>query len=138
MKFAPDDTTTKWVALSLQGDDPMAVLDRLEIPNDVRQKISERLTPGSSLIIGDTAINTAGLPKGADFLVWANDTPAPQAVLLDMGDGWMHFEVRVWARGTDTSDALVTELNLAAWRALHPPDPTPAAAQPESAPPKPS
>jgi peptidoglycan hydrolase-like protein with peptidoglycan-binding domain len=76
MKFAPDDTTTKWVALSLQGDDPMAVLDRLEIPNDVRQKISERLTPGSSLIIGDTAINTAGLPKGADFLVWANDTPA--------------------------------------------------------------
>ena len=76
MKFAPGDTTTKWVALSLQGDDPMAVLDRLEIPNDVRQKISERLTPGSSLIIGDTAINTAGLPKGADFLVWANDTPA--------------------------------------------------------------
>ena len=75
MKFAPGDTTTKWVALSLQGD-PMAVLDRLEIPNDVRQKISERLTPGSSLIIGDTAINTAGLPKGADFLVWANDTPA--------------------------------------------------------------
>ncbi|HEV7464107.1 MAG TPA: peptidoglycan-binding protein [Methyloceanibacter sp.] len=76
MKFAPGDTTTKWVAFSLQGDDPMAVLDRLEIPNDVRQKISERLTPGSSLIIGDTAINTAGLPKGADFLVWANDTPA--------------------------------------------------------------
>ncbi len=76
MKFAPGDTTTKWVALSLQGDDPMAVLDRLEIPNDVRQKISERLTPGSSLIIGDTAINTAGLPKGADFLVWVNGTPA--------------------------------------------------------------
>jgi peptidoglycan hydrolase-like protein with peptidoglycan-binding domain len=76
MKFAPGDTTTKWVALSLHGDDPMAVLDRLKIPNDVRQKISERLTPGSSLIIGDTAINTAGLPKGADFLVWANDAPA--------------------------------------------------------------
>ena len=76
MKFAPGDTTTKWVALSLQGDDPMAVLDRLEIPNDVRQKISERLTPGSSLIIGDRAINTAGLPKGADFLVWVNGTPA--------------------------------------------------------------
>jgi peptidoglycan hydrolase-like protein with peptidoglycan-binding domain len=76
MKFAPGATTTKWVALSLQGDDPTAALDRLEIPNDVRQKISERLTPGSSLIIGDTAINTASLPKGADFLVWANDTPA--------------------------------------------------------------
>ncbi len=76
MKFAPGDTTTKWVALSLGGDDPAAALDRLEIPSDVRQKISERLTPGSSLIIGDTAINTASLPKGADFLVWAKDTPA--------------------------------------------------------------
>ncbi len=76
MKFAPGDTKTRWTAISLQGDDASSALDRLEIPNDLRQKISERLTPGSSLIIGDTAINTATLPKGADFLVWAKDTPA--------------------------------------------------------------
>ena len=53
------------MAISLQGDAD-SVLDRLEIPDDVRQKVSERLTPGSSLIIGDTAINSATLPKGAD------------------------------------------------------------------------
>ncbi len=64
------------MTISLQGDDSAAALDRLEIPADLRQKISERLTPGSSLIVGDTAINTASLPKGADFLVWAKDTPA--------------------------------------------------------------
>jgi peptidoglycan hydrolase-like protein with peptidoglycan-binding domain len=76
MKFAPGDTSTRWIGMSLMGDSSAAVLDRLEIPNDVRQKISERLTPGSSLIIGDTAINTAGLTKGNDFVVWAKETPA--------------------------------------------------------------
>jgi len=71
MKFAPGDTKAQWMAISLKNeDDPSAVLDRLEIPEDVRQNISERLTPGSSLIIADTAINSATLPKGADFLVW--------------------------------------------------------------------
>jgi peptidoglycan hydrolase-like protein with peptidoglycan-binding domain len=71
MKFEPGDTKAQWMAISLQDDDdPMTVLDRLVIPDDVRQNISERLTPGSSLIIADTAINSATLPKGADFLVW--------------------------------------------------------------------
>ncbi|MGV1013532.1 MAG: L,D-transpeptidase family protein [Methyloceanibacter sp.] len=73
MKFTPNDTKTKWMAISLQGDDSAVVLDRLEIPDDVRRKISERLTPGSSLIVGDVAINSATLPKGADFLVWTKD-----------------------------------------------------------------
>jgi lipoprotein-anchoring transpeptidase ErfK/SrfK/peptidoglycan hydrolase-like protein with peptidoglycan-binding domain len=76
LKFAPGDTKTQWMTISVQGDDGTAVLDRIEIPADLRQKISERLTPGSSLIVGDTAINTAGLTKGSDFLVWAKDTPA--------------------------------------------------------------
>jgi hypothetical protein len=76
MKFEPGATKTRWMAVSLQGDDPAVALDRIEIPSDIRQNISERLTPGSSLIIGDIAINSASLPKGADFLVWAKDTPA--------------------------------------------------------------
>jgi peptidoglycan hydrolase-like protein with peptidoglycan-binding domain len=76
LKFAPGDNKTQWITISLQGEDSTAVLDRIEIPADLRQKISERLTPGSSLIIGDTAINTATLTKGSDFLVWAKDTPA--------------------------------------------------------------
>ena len=75
MKFAPGDTQTRWMAVSLQDDDATAALDRLEIPADVRQKISERLTPGSSLIVADLSINTAGLAKGADFVVWAKDLP---------------------------------------------------------------
>ena len=76
MKFAPGDTSTRWMAVSIQGDDPAAALDRIEIPDDLRRKISQRLTPGSSFIIGDVAINTAGLKKGNDFVVWAKDMPA--------------------------------------------------------------
>ncbi len=76
LKFAPGDTKARWIAISLQGDDPAEALNRLEIPETVRRNISERLTPGSSLIVGDVAINSANLPKGADFLVWAKDMPA--------------------------------------------------------------
>jgi hypothetical protein len=86
LNFAPGDTKARWTAISLQGDDASSALDRLEIPNDLRQKISERLTPGSSLIIGDTAINTASLPKGGDFLVWAKDTPAKITTVSADGD----------------------------------------------------
>jgi peptidoglycan hydrolase-like protein with peptidoglycan-binding domain len=86
LNFAPGETSARWVAISLQGGDAASALDRLEIPNDIRQKISERLTPGSSLIIADTAINTATLPKGADFLVWAKDTPAKITTVSTDGD----------------------------------------------------
>ena len=86
LNFAPGETSARWVAFSLQGDDAASALDRLEIPNDVRRKISERLTPGSSLIIGDTAINSATLPKGGDFLVWAKDTPAKITTVSADGD----------------------------------------------------
>jgi peptidoglycan hydrolase-like protein with peptidoglycan-binding domain len=74
LKFAPGETSTKWMAIAVQ-EAPTNPLDRIEISDELRQRISERLTPGSSLIIADTAINTAGLTKGADFLVWAKDLP---------------------------------------------------------------
>jgi len=74
LKFAPGETSTKWMGIAVQ-EAPTNPLDRIEISDDIRQQISERLTPGSSLIIADTAINTAGLTKGADFLVWAKDLP---------------------------------------------------------------
>jgi hypothetical protein len=61
----------EWTAISLEGDDTAKVLDRIEIPDDVRQKIAERLTPGSSLIVADTSVNSAILPDGDDFLVLA-------------------------------------------------------------------
>jgi peptidoglycan hydrolase-like protein with peptidoglycan-binding domain len=71
MHFEPGATQAEWTAISLNDEETAeTVLDRIEIPDDVRQRISERLTPGSSLIVADTAINSAALPKGADFLVW--------------------------------------------------------------------
>jgi peptidoglycan hydrolase-like protein with peptidoglycan-binding domain len=79
LKFAPGDTKTQWMALNVQGTDSTSPLDRIQIPDDIRQKIAQRLTPGSSLIIADTSINSASLPKGGDFLVLAKDTPAKVA-----------------------------------------------------------
>jgi peptidoglycan hydrolase-like protein with peptidoglycan-binding domain len=79
LDFAPGDTTTRWMSMSLERDDAAAVLDRIHIPDDMRHKISERLTPGSSLIIGDKSLNSAILPDGADFLVVTKDSPAVAA-----------------------------------------------------------
>jgi peptidoglycan hydrolase-like protein with peptidoglycan-binding domain len=71
MNFAPGDTKARWMAVTVQGGSPEEALDRIQIPDDIRQRISERLTPGSTLIIGDTSINSATLPKGGDFVVLA-------------------------------------------------------------------
>jgi hypothetical protein len=79
--FAAGDTKVRWVSVSLEGGDSASVLDRLEIPEDVRRTISESLTPGSSLIVADTSVDSAILPEGDDFLVWANQpsAKAPEA-----------------------------------------------------------
>jgi peptidoglycan hydrolase-like protein with peptidoglycan-binding domain len=77
LDFKPGDTKTRWIAVNTNGSDPNAALDRIEIPAKIRQWISQRLTPGSSLIVADTSINTAMLRKGADFVVLANDPGAP-------------------------------------------------------------
>ena len=77
LNFAPGDTKIRWVTLDVtDGAGPAVPLDRLEISEDVRQKISERLTPGSTFIVADTSINSAGLPKGGDFVVLARSTGA--------------------------------------------------------------
>ena len=74
LKFAPGDTKARWMTLDVQDNDGAGPLDRIEIPDDVRQDISERLTPGSTLIIADTSINSANLPKGGDFVVLSKST----------------------------------------------------------------
>jgi peptidoglycan hydrolase-like protein with peptidoglycan-binding domain len=76
LKFAPGDTKVGWVALDVQNGETASPLDRLEIPDDVHQKISERLTPGSTFIVADTSINSAHLPRGGDFVVLAKSTGA--------------------------------------------------------------
>jgi peptidoglycan hydrolase-like protein with peptidoglycan-binding domain len=105
MNFAPGDTQAQWMSLNLQGDDASAVLDRLEIPDDVRQRISERLTPGSSLIVADTAINSSTLPKGADFLVWDTGTTRVQKASVTSDDVTPQSRKRRYQRITrPTSD----------------------------------
>jgi peptidoglycan hydrolase-like protein with peptidoglycan-binding domain len=74
MKFELGDATAKWMAISIGGGHPASVLDRVEIPSEAREKISERLTPGSSLIIADKSVNSAILAEGDDFSVAAKDT----------------------------------------------------------------
>ena len=77
LNFAPGAAKTNWVTLDVQdGAGAASPLDRLEIPDDVRQKISERLTPGSTFIVADTSINSANLPRGGDFVVLAKSTSA--------------------------------------------------------------
>jgi lipoprotein-anchoring transpeptidase ErfK/SrfK len=49
-------------------DKANAALDRLEIPQDVVERISQLLTPGSSLIISDYGIS-GETGKGTDFIV---------------------------------------------------------------------
>ena len=80
MGLAPGNAKAEWTAISLEGDDTASVLDRIEIPDEARRIISERLTPGSSLIVADTSVNSAILPDGDDFLVLAKATPAIAAV----------------------------------------------------------
>jgi lipoprotein-anchoring transpeptidase ErfK/SrfK len=73
LPFKSGDTRAPWVAFSWEGGDAAKALDRLEIPDDVRLEISGRLTPGSSLIVADTSVDSAILPEGDDFLVWSGE-----------------------------------------------------------------
>ena len=84
LKFAPGDTKVSWVTLDVQDGDTSSPLDRLDIPNDIRRKISERLTPGSTFIVADTSINSANLPRGGDFVVLAKSTGAKVSQADDM------------------------------------------------------
>ena len=81
LNFAPGDTKVRWTVIDVDdtGGDGSGALDRLEIPSDIRQKISERLTPGSTFIVADTSINSAGLPKGGDFVVLSRGQPRPRS-----------------------------------------------------------
>lgn len=80
MGLAPGSAKAAWTAVNLEGGESASVLDRIEIPDDVRRVISERLTPGSSLIVAETSVNSAILADGDDFLVLAKTAPAIAAL----------------------------------------------------------
>lgn len=99
MHFEPGDDSTRWLLLTLDDkagplrkeaaardpetasdaaefETPIPVpvtaeqaLDRIEIPAEIRTRISSILTPGSSLAISDDGLSKETHPKGTDFVV---------------------------------------------------------------------
>ena len=69
VKRGGGEAKPEWMAVSLEGGDAASVLDRIDIPDDVRRSIAPRLTPGSTLIVADKSEYSAILPEGDDFLV---------------------------------------------------------------------
>jgi lipoprotein-anchoring transpeptidase ErfK/SrfK len=67
-----DDNTMRWTVVSMGDAAPAAnaagALDRIAIPQDARDQISELLTPGASLIISDHGLGPE-TGKGTDFIV---------------------------------------------------------------------
>ena len=54
--------------MSSSPDKANAALDRIEIAQDVVERIAKRVTPGSSLIVSDHGISKE-TGKGTDFIV---------------------------------------------------------------------
>lgn len=97
MHFEPGDRQTRWLKISLGEEaaeprrearaetgasttdaaemlDPLAssaedALDRIEIPQEMRERIEAMLTPGSSVAISDGGISQETTPEGTDFVV---------------------------------------------------------------------
>jgi hypothetical protein len=67
-----DDNTMRWTVVSMGDAAPAAnaagALDRIAIPQDARDQISELLTPGASLVIADHGLGPE-TGKGTDFIV---------------------------------------------------------------------
>lgn len=69
-----------WVGISLEGEDSKSVLDRITVPEDMREEISVGLTSGASFIVADVGKHSSVLPEGDDFIVRTNDSAASNAV----------------------------------------------------------
>lgn len=65
-----------WTSLSIdtgEASTAMSALDRVSIPDELRARISEMLTPGSSLVIADSGLGKE-TGKGTDFIVQPRKT----------------------------------------------------------------
>jgi len=71
LKLHKEQTKRTIVTASSTPDKANAALDRVEIPQDVVERISELLTPGSSLIISDHGISDE-TGTDTDFIVLAH------------------------------------------------------------------
>jgi hypothetical protein len=69
--FDKNATSTGWLALTVEAEDGTmadAALSRLAIPAEIRKRISELLTPGSTLVISDAGLGWE-TGEGTDFIV---------------------------------------------------------------------
>jgi uncharacterized protein YjbI with pentapeptide repeats/lipoprotein-anchoring transpeptidase ErfK/SrfK/peptidoglycan hydrolase-like protein with peptidoglycan-binding domain len=76
LHFAPGDAKAPWVGVTVEGGDARAALDRIEIPDEARERISGLLTPGATFIIAETSQHSAILPQGDDFIISATEVPS--------------------------------------------------------------
>ncbi len=65
----PEHKKIEWVAITPEvGPAASAALDRIEISNEVRQKVAALMQPGSSVLVDDNGISNETTPKGTDFV----------------------------------------------------------------------
>jgi hypothetical protein len=72
-----------------------AALERITIPDDVIGRISELLSPGSSLIISDEALSRE-TGKGTDFVVVMSGEPQGGIKIRRRASGASHGYDRRW------------------------------------------
>jgi len=69
--FKPTDERTQWLALTTEkaeGVDAEAALERVSMPDHLRERLERTLTPGSSMIISDEGLGPE-TGRGTDFVV---------------------------------------------------------------------
>jgi hypothetical protein len=70
--FGIDDSRADWQVISSDGEsDAGAVLNRVSLPDHVRDRLERMLTPGSSMIVSDGGLNPE-TNKFTDFIVVTN------------------------------------------------------------------
>jgi hypothetical protein len=70
--FGIDDSRADWQVISADEDsDARAALNRVNLPDDVRDRLERLLTPGSSMIVSDGGLNPE-TNKFTDFIVVTN------------------------------------------------------------------
>ncbi|MHA1517389.1 MAG: L,D-transpeptidase family protein [Alphaproteobacteria bacterium] len=70
-----DGSAPQWIGINLEGENSKSVLDRITIPAEMREEISEGLTSGATFIVADRGMHSSVLPDGDDFIVRTNDSP---------------------------------------------------------------
>ncbi len=69
--FSPTDERTDWLALTTEaatGVDAITALDRIDMPEPLRDRLERMMTPGSSMIVSDEGLGRE-TGRGTDFVV---------------------------------------------------------------------